>query len=188
MPQEGKGARSAIRLPDLHALIVAARGQQMTIARPGEAIHPVRMPFIGEDWRATTGGFPYLDCLILACGGNQLTIRRPDNRRDLFRMPPVDDAARTSGSVEDLNKRIVTGRSNEFAIRRPCQSINTRQMPCKDENVLVIDGGLRRWRACVRRDNLRRSVSKSLRKEIPAARSTERSKAYQANGEDTPRH
>ena len=109
MSQEGKGAISATSLPDLYALIVATGGQQMAIARPGDAIDPISMPFIGEHWCAAASGVPDLYSPILTCGGKKVTIWRPGDRRDLFCMSLVDDSARASGGFENLNKGIVTG-------------------------------------------------------------------------------
>ena len=109
MPQEGKDAISITRLPDLHALIVAAGDQHLLIGRPGDAVDPICMPRKGVHWCATTGGVPDLYCPVLARGGNQLTSRRPRYRRDLFCMTSVDEPARTSGSLENLNKSVVTG-------------------------------------------------------------------------------
>src|SRR5258706_5446052 len=109
MAQEGKDAISITRLPDLHALIVAAEAQHLPLGRPGDAVDPICMPAIGVDGCSTTGGAADLHCPVLASGGNQLTGRRPRYRRDLFCMTSVDEPARTSGSLENLNKSVVTG-------------------------------------------------------------------------------
>src|SRR5690242_2735117 len=134
MPLEGKDAVSITSLPDLHALIVAARGEHLTIARPGDTIYPVCMPCIGERWRATVRSIPNLYRLVLACGSNIVTIRRPRDRCDLFCMSSIDDFARASGRLEHLNKGIIAGRSDEFAIWRPGEGIDARQMPGKDNS------------------------------------------------------
>src|SRR5260221_13974699 len=99
------------------------------------------MPAIGVHGCATTGGVPDLYCPVLASGGNQLTGRRPRYRRDLFCMTSEDEPARTSGSLENLNKSVVTVCSNELTIRRPGQTIYARKMPGKDAPMLIIDDG-----------------------------------------------
>src|ERR1043166_1743059 len=109
MPQEGKDALSIPSLPDLDAFVIAAGGQQFPLLRPRETIYPVCMLLISEYCCPTAGSVPELYRLVLACGSNQFPIRRPDDCCDLFAMAPIDEPARTGGSLEDLNKGVVTG-------------------------------------------------------------------------------
>src|SRR5260370_34287394 len=63
-------------IPYSYGCIVACRGDQLAIGRPGHRIYGIGMATAGED--ADSGaGLPHLDSRIIACRGDQLAIRRP---------------------------------------------------------------------------------------------------------------
>jgi len=122
------GGMAGDGVPDLDCFIVAGRGEEAAIGRPGDAIHAaegVAVKKIG----AIGGGIPDLHGLVVAGGGNTPAVGRPGDGGDFEGVAAVGiDAAIVEkergekvavgipGPFPDLDCSVVAGGGDIFAV------------------------------------------------------------------------
>src|SRR5450759_5898671 len=80
--------RAGCRVPDVHVIILAERGDVPTIGRPGDDDDPVGVPAMGQQ-ETLLRRVPDMHRFIFAGGGERATIRRPGDSPDPAMMTPI---------------------------------------------------------------------------------------------------
>src|SRR6266852_4232359 len=124
-----RGCVASSTINEIHTIeIPASRNDVLTIRRPGQPQHSIRMPTIDVDV-ASIPCIPYLYCLIATCGGDALAIGRPAHRIYKISMPKVGVDMPSICCIPHLHRFIPRGRGDALAIRRPAHRIYKISMP-----------------------------------------------------------